>query len=156
MRAANFTGFAYGFICRGVNNPYLPHEKKRFRQNRTQFSSRISLDKKLKDQSGALHSTTHKKTPIRKMGLRRVSARLHIQNKKKLHLRFPYQSRLFCLWNSSLENWKLFLCVSLRLWNVGKITSNLHETEGFHAKIRCNLNGISYLSETQKNNFQFL
>ena len=25
---------------------------------------------------------------------------------------------------------------------------------GFHAKIRCNLN-ISYLSETQKNNFQF-
>ena len=29
-------------------------------------------------------------------------------------------------------------------------------TEGFHAKIRCNLNDISYLSETQKNNFQFL
>ena len=27
---------------------------------------------------------------------------------------------------------------------------------GFHAKIRCNLNDISYLSETQKNNFQFL
>ena len=27
--------------------------------------------------------------------------------------------------------------------------------EGFHAKIRCNLNNISYLSETQKNNFQF-
>ena len=36
----------------------------------------------------------------------------------------------------------------------GKITSNLHE--GFHAKIRCNLNDISYLSESQKNNFQFL
>ena len=30
------------------------------------------------------------------------------------------------------------------------------KTEGFHAKIRCNLNDISYLSETQKNNFQFL
>ena len=27
---------------------------------------------------------------------------------------------------------------------------------GFHAKIRCNLNDISYLSETQKNKFQFL
>ena len=27
---------------------------------------------------------------------------------------------------------------------------------GFHAKIRCNLNDISYVSETQKNNFQFL
>ena len=24
------------------------------------------------------------------------------------------------------------------------------KTEGFHAKIRCNLNDISYLSETQK------
>ena len=30
------------------------------------------------------------------------------------------------------------------------------KTEDFHAKIRCNLNDISYLSETQKNNFQFL
>ena len=29
-------------------------------------------------------------------------------------------------------------------------------TFSFHAKIRCNLNDISYLSETQKNNFQFL
>ena len=28
--------------------------------------------------------------------------------------------------------------------------------KGFHAKIRSNLNDISYLSETQKNNFQFL
>ena len=28
--------------------------------------------------------------------------------------------------------------------------------EGFHAKIRCNLNDISYLSETQKNNLKFL
>ena len=37
------------------------------------------------------------------------------------------------------------------VWNVGKITSF-----GFHAKIRCNLNDISYLSKTQKNNFQFL
>ena len=26
----------------------------------------------------------------------------------------------------------------------------------FHAKIRCNLNDISYLSETHKNDFQFL
>ena len=37
---------------------------------------------------------------------------------------------------------------------------NLHlicvKTEGFHAKIRCNLNDISYLSEMQKINFQFL
>ena len=30
------------------------------------------------------------------------------------------------------------------------------KNEGFHAKIRCNLNEISYLSETQKNNFQYL
>ena len=30
------------------------------------------------------------------------------------------------------------------------------KTKGFHAKIRCYLNDISYLSETQKNNFQFL
>ena len=30
------------------------------------------------------------------------------------------------------------------------------ETKGFHAKIICNLNDISYLSETEKNNFQFL
>ena len=35
-----------------------------------------------------------------------------------------------------------------------KIRCNLNE--GFHAKFRCNLNDISYLSETQKNNFQFL
>ena len=27
---------------------------------------------------------------------------------------------------------------------------------GFHAKIRCNLNDISYLSERQKNNVKFL
>ena len=31
----------------------------------------------------------------------------------------------------------------------GKFLSNLH------AKISCNLNDISYLGETQKNNFQF-
>ena len=30
------------------------------------------------------------------------------------------------------------------------------KTEVFHAKIRCNLNDISYLSEAQKNNFPFL
>ena len=30
------------------------------------------------------------------------------------------------------------------------------KTFDFRAKIRCNLNDISYLSETQKNNFQFL
>ena len=30
------------------------------------------------------------------------------------------------------------------------------KTEGFHAKIRCNLNDISYLSETKKNIFGFL
>ena len=38
---------------------------------------------------------------------------------------------------------------------LGKITSYLHENR-FLAKIRCNFNNISYLSETQKNNFQFL
>ena len=27
---------------------------------------------------------------------------------------------------------------------------------GFYAKIRCNFNDITYLSETQKNNFHFL
>ena len=37
----------------------------------------------------------------------------------------------------------------------GKLHLICMKTEGFHAKIRCNLN-ISYLSETQKNNFQFL
>ena len=40
------------------------------------------------------------------------------------------------------------------------MSGNLHliwiKTKGFHAKIRCNLNDISYLSETQKNNFLFL
>ena len=38
--------------------------------------------------------------------------------------------------------------------------ANLHliclTAEGFHGKIRCNFSDISYLSETQKNNFQFL
>ena len=40
----------------------------------------------------------------------------------------------------------------------GKLHLICMKTEGFHArsKIRCNLNDISYLSETQKNNFQFL
>ena len=38
----------------------------------------------------------------------------------------------------------------------GKLHLICMKTEGFHAKIRCNLNNISYLSETQKNNFQFL
>ena len=39
------------------------------------------------------------------------------------------------------------------------MSGKLHLTmkaEGFYAKIRCYLNDISYLSETQKNNFQFL
>ena len=38
------------------------------------------------------------------------------------------------------------------------MSGKLHrkKTEVFHAKIKCNLNDISYLSETQKNNFQFL
>ena len=34
----------------------------------------------------------------------------------------------------------------------GKLHLICMKTEGFHAKIRCNLNDISYLSETQKNN----
>ena len=38
----------------------------------------------------------------------------------------------------------------------GKLHLICMKTEGFHAKIRCNLIDISYLSETQKNNFQFL
>ena len=38
----------------------------------------------------------------------------------------------------------------------GKLHLICLKTEGLHAKIRCNLNDISYLSETQKNNFQFL
>ena len=38
----------------------------------------------------------------------------------------------------------------------GKLHLICMKTEGFHAKIRCNLNDISYLGETQKNNFQFL
>ena len=38
----------------------------------------------------------------------------------------------------------------------GKLHLICLKTEGFHAKIRCNLNDISYLSETQKNYFQFL
>ena len=38
----------------------------------------------------------------------------------------------------------------------GKLHLICMKTEGFHAKIRCNLNDISYLSETQKNNFQYL
>ena len=39
---------------------------------------------------------------------------------------------------------------------MGKLQLICMKTEGFHAKIRCNLNYISYPSETQKNNFQFL
>ena len=35
----------------------------------------------------------------------------------------------------------------------GKLHLICMKTEGFHAKIRCNLNDISYLSETQKNYF---
>ena len=56
------------------------------------------------------------------------------------------------------KNWKLFFYVSLRY----EMSFKLHlilawkPKVGFHAKIRCNLNDISYLSETQKNNFQFL
>ena len=38
----------------------------------------------------------------------------------------------------------------------GKLHLICMKTEGFHAKIRCNLNDILYISETQKNNFQFL
>ena len=32
----------------------------------------------------------------------------------------------------------------------GKLRLICMKTKGFHAKIRCNLNDISYLSETQK------
>ena len=62
-------------------------------------------------------------------------------------------SRLF-----SFKNWKLFFCVSLRYEMSGKLHLICMKTKGFHvhAKIRCNLNDISYLIETQKNNFQFL
>ena len=54
------------------------------------------------------------------------------------------------------KNWKLFFCVSLRYEMSGKLHLICMKTEGFHAKIRYNLNDISYLSETQKNYFQFL
>ena len=54
------------------------------------------------------------------------------------------------------KNWKLFFCVLLRYEMSGKLHLICMKTEGFHAKIRCNLNDISYLSETQKNYFQFL
>ena len=49
-----------------------------------------------------------------------------------------------------------FFCVSLMYEMSGKLHLICMKTEGFHAKIRCNLNDISYISETQKNNFQFL
>ena len=42
-------------FCREVNSLHVTHEKK-IQTNRTQFAARIILDKKLKDQSGALHS----------------------------------------------------------------------------------------------------
>ena len=38
----------------------------------------------------------------------------------------------------------------------GKLHLICTKTKGFHAKIRCNLNDVSYLSETQKNNFQLI
>ena len=38
----------------------------------------------------------------------------------------------------------------------GAFKSTHYSLEGFRAKIRCNLNDISYLSETQKNYFQIL
>ena len=38
----------------------------------------------------------------------------------------------------------------------GKLHLICMKTEVFYAKIRYNLNDISYFSETQKNNFQFL
>ena len=38
----------------------------------------------------------------------------------------------------------------------GKLHLICMKNEGFHAKIRCNFTDISYLSETQKINFQFL
>ena len=36
---------------------------------------------------------------------------------------------------------------------LGKLHLICMKNVGFHAKIRCNLNDISYLSEMQKNNF---
>ena len=36
--------------------------------------------------------------------------------------------------------------------NLFMTTEKLHSFD-FHAKLRCNLNNISYFSETQKNNF---
>ena len=55
-----------------------------------------------------------------------------------------------------VKNLKLFFCVSLRYEMSGKLHLICMKTEGFQAKIWCNLHDISYLSETQKNNFQFL
>ena len=53
---ANCLLFYLNRFCREVNNLHVPHNKKGFRQNRTQYAARIGLVKKLKDQSGALHS----------------------------------------------------------------------------------------------------
>ena len=67
-----------------------------------------------------------------------------------------FQKMLLLLLYTLFKNWKLFFCVSLRYEMSGKLHLICMKTEGFHAKIRCNLNDISYLSETQKNYFQFL
>ena len=44
----------------------------------------------------------------------------------------------------------------MHLSNTLPMSTHKKGSFGFHAKIRCNFPNISYLSETQKNNFQFL
>ena len=63
-------------------------------------------------------------------------------------------SSILSLIRDELESY--FFCVSMRYEMLRKLHVICLKMEGFHAKIRCNLNDISYLSETQKNNFQFL
>ena len=60
------------------------------------------------------------------------------------------------IFNESFENCNLFFLVSLRNEMSRKLHLICMKTESFQAKIRCYLNDISYLSETQNNNFQFL
>ena len=56
----------------------------------------------------------------------------------------------------SIKNCKLFFCVSLKYEMSRKLHLTCMKTFGLHAKIRCNLKDISYLSETQKSSFQIL
>ena len=77
--------------------PSFTSGQKGFKQNHTQFAVRISLDKKLKDQSGALHSPFfailhHKSTEWKVNGLRGFFIQPTYREPGSL-IRFPFQSR---------------------------------------------------------------